>query len=289
MRWIAGPRQMRAMICRGADRRREQGWGGHSLGVPPMLSAPSPKVGVIAALIYTSIIGIGMAVMHHALGTAYGQAEMVRTLWVFELLGTGFLLWVARRCGGLKAHGFGAINWSQMIWFVPYFVILAWIGALLLPELLMGDLTSGHWKMIGLIALTTCLVGLSEELGFRGLLLRGMLAGYRLPKAMFISAVGFSLLHAVNFFGGLLPGALAGQLFLTFLLGLVMAPLAVQIGSLWPLIIWHALWDFLLITGSYLHVSYTVNIGGEVVPLVTLNLIITMVLSVVLWWRTLRT
>lgn len=246
------------------------------------------KAGVVAVLIYTAIIGAGMAVMHHGFGATYGQPAMVRTLWVFELLGAGFLLWVTRRCGGLKAHGFGAINWSQMIWFVPYFVVLAWIGALLLPELLAGDLTRSQWGMIGLIALTTFFVGFSEELGFRGVLLRGAMTGHRLPKAMLVSAVGFSLLHAVNIFGGLVPSALAGQLFLTFLLGLVLAPLAVRVGSLWPLILWHALWDFLLIAGSYLNVTYTVNIGEEAVPLVALNLIITIVLAVVLWWRALR-
>lgn len=246
------------------------------------------KAGVVAVLIYTAIIGAGMAVMHHGFGATYGQPAMVRTLWVFELLGAGFLLWVTRRCGGLKAHGFGAINWSQMIWLAPLYLVLAAMIAKLASALIVSDLNVVQPAFIGLIALTTFLVGFSEELGFRGILLRAAMTRFSAPKAMLVSALGFSLLHAVNVFGGLVPAALAGQLILTFVLGLLLAPVALRVGALWPLIIWHFLWDFLLIVGAYLGVAYTVEIGGNDVGLVAVHLGCTIVTGAVLWWKVLR-
>lgn len=82
---------------------------------------------------------------------------------------------------------------------------------------------------------------------FRGILLRGALARYNVIASLLISAVGFSLLHSVNIFGGEPTNEVGSQMFATLMDGLFMAPIAILVGNLIQLIIAHFLWDFILL------------------------------------------
>jgi membrane protease YdiL (CAAX protease family) len=102
------------------------------------------------------------------------------------------------------------------------------------------------------------MVGIGEELAFRGILLHSFLgegaSRGRVALAMLVSAVGFSLLHSINYFGGQSLPATVEQMGYTFLWGLMFAPLMLRLKSIVPLMIVHWLWDF---------VQFTIFLSGE--------------------------
>ena len=81
---------------------------------------------------------------------------------------------------------------------------------------------------------------LTEEILFRGIILKGLLAHGSQNRAIVWSAVLFGLMH-------LNPWQFPGS----FILGLVFAYWVIQTGSLWPAILGHALNNFLSVT--FLH------------------------------------
>ncbi len=81
---------------------------------------------------------------------------------------------------------------------------------------------------------------LTEEVVFRGIILKGLLAHYTQNRAIVWSAILFGLIHLNPW---QFPGA--------FVLGLVFAYWVIQTGSLWPAILGHALNNFLATT--FLH------------------------------------
>ncbi|PID37122.1 MAG: hypothetical protein CR993_01650 [Rhodobacterales bacterium] len=253
-----------------------------------MLNAPTLRNGLLVGLYYTLIIGVGMAVMNYIFGYDYGKTEMVNVLIFFEFLGCAFVIWAAMRMGGLRANGFGKINWGQLLWFVPSLLIVAVMIGQLLPTLTSSTLTGAQWALIATVVATTFMVGFSEEVAFRGVLLNAALKSTTRLKAMLISAVSFSLLHAVNVFGGLIPVGMLIQLVLTFIAGLYLTPIAMRVGSLWPLIIWHFLWDCLLIVGGYLGVEYVITVAGTEIDLFFINMSINLVLIAVFWTLEIR-
>ncbi len=63
-------------------------------------------------------------------------------------------------------------------------------------------------------------------------------------------------MHAVNVLGSISLFGMLIQLLLTFLVGITLACLALEIENILPLIIYHALWDFLLIAESAAGAEY---------------------------------
>jgi uncharacterized protein len=95
-----------------------------------------------------------------------------------------------------------------------------------------------------LILLNTLLVGFSEEVMFRGVLLQAFRHATAIWLAVLLTSVAFGAVHSLNVFvTGDLRAALI-QSSAAFLSGLVFIALRLRTGSLWPPIIVHALWDF---------------------------------------------
>ncbi|OKL48319.1 hypothetical protein BSR28_01025 [Boudabousia liubingyangii] len=118
----------------------------------------------------------------------------------------------------------------------------------------------------------TALVGFAEEAIFRGVLLSGTARALGVIPAMLLSAVLFSLLHAVNFLGGMATGAIFTQLWRTLLFGLAFAPIVILCRRLWPVILVHWWWDFLVVVmpsvpggDSYLHLLQQADLALQIV------------------------
>jgi membrane protease YdiL (CAAX protease family) len=124
------------------------------------------------------------------------------------------------------------------------------------------------------------LVGFSEELMFRGVVLRGGLCEVSTGQAILISAVLFSLLHSVNVLAFVPLDGMLQQLVLTFVFGLAMACYALRVNSLIPLIVFHALWDMVQFLGEL----YQAEFG----PLITIGIVVNAVVAAALWWLVLR-
>ena len=128
-----------------------------------------------------------------------------------------------------------AAGGSPVVWFLPLVVIEA-VG--LLP----GFAATGT-RLVASLVLLTVLVGVGEELYFRGLIVR-VLRRVSVPAAVWGSAGIFAVGHLPNAlqFSGVY---VALQFVFAFVFGVVTAALVLRTGSLWPLIAWHACHDFI--------------------------------------------
>lgn len=208
-------------------------------------------IGIIAAVVYIAAMAIGMYLMHNVFGGTYGDVSMLTTMVGVEVVLSLIGIYFVRRYANWREIGFGKTQWKQALWLLPPFVLMVTLW----PSLFGALSDHGSLGTMGLIALTTLLVGFSEELMFRGILLRGALTQRGIFASILISAVGFSLLHAVNVLGGAPAIGIPFQLVLTFLAGLFFAPVALKLRNLAPLMVFHWLWDFTTLSTSYLGVN----------------------------------
>ena len=125
-----------------------------------------------------------------------------------------------------------------------------WLPALIaaLPAL---NLINPEWNgvlhstgTIALMAIGTFLIGFEEEARFRGLMLRALLPAGQL-RAFLLASLLFGLSHIGNLVVGKHPLFVLAQLIMTIGSGLCFTAIRLRIGTIWPLIIVHALNDFL--------------------------------------------
>ncbi|MCP4141977.1 MAG: CPBP family intramembrane metalloprotease [Chloroflexi bacterium] len=226
------------------------------------------KIALIAAILYTAFIGFGMYYMKNINLTTYGKPEMVNTLWWVEIVLTAITLYVVIKFFSWKEVGFRKINLKQLGWLLPSFLLLALMAYQFLLASASTPLDPAQKKLLALLAFTTFLVGFSEEIMYRGIVLHAFRAKQPILVAMLISAIAFSLLHAVNIFGGISLASVGGQLLLTFLFGFFFAPLMVKINNIWPLIIFHWLWDFILIGAPVVGADVSIGVASSLISLI---------------------
>jgi uncharacterized protein len=230
---------------------------------------------VLAALGYIAIMAVGMFTAGHVFGISYGDTEIVNVLVFFELAMSVYAIIMARRIFGHWHCGFGPIDWSGMWWLVPAFLVMA---ALFAAAFLTG--TVGVSLLVLTVIVTMCLVGFSEELMFRGIVLKGALSEVSMGKAILISSALFSSLHAVNVLAFVPLDGMVQQLILTFIFGLAMACYALRVNSLVPLIIFHALWDMVQFLGGLW--------GSDFGFLIPIGIVVNAIGGAALWWLVLR-
>lgn len=229
---------------------------------------------MVAAAGYVAIMAAGMAVSWHGFGYRYGDPQMMRVLIWVEVVLAAYAVWAAGRLHGGWSSGFDRLDRRGLWWMAPHLGVILAMAAMLVPAV------SGSLGTAVLVVATTLLVGFSEEVMFRGVVLRGMLGAVRRGWAIVIAAACFAALHAVNVLAGLPVGDMALQLGLTFVFGLAFGALALRLGSLWPLIAFHAAWDMLLFLGGL----YGVGFG----PLSLLGIAANAVVGVLVWVLVLR-
>ncbi len=230
---------------------------------------------VLAALGYTAIIAVGMFTTGHVFGIPYGDPKMVYVLVFFETVLSIYSVIMAQRIFGHWNCGFQPIDWGGMLWLLPNFAVMATVFAIVLRS------ESAELSGLALVIIVTMiLVGFSEELMFRGVVLRGGLRDLPAGKAILISAALFSLLHSVNVLAFVPLAGMLVQLGLTFIFGLALACYALRINSLVPLIVFHALWDM----GQFLGAIYRVDFG----QLILVGIVVNVMVAAALWWLVLR-
>jgi len=172
------------------------------------------------------ITGVGETTAHLILAACYAVAIALAGPIAWRMRFTPVQLGLARP---------RAADGLPVLWFLPLIVIEA-VG--LLP----GISSTGTPLVLSLILLTV-LVGIGEELYFRGLIVP-LLNRINVTVAVWVSAAIFAVGHLPNAlqFSGLY---VALQFVFAFVFGLVTALLVVRTGSLWVLIAWHACHDFI--------------------------------------------
>ena len=224
---------------------------------------------------YIAIMALGMFTTGHVFGITYGDPNMVSVLIVFEMVMSLYAVVMARRIFGRWQCGFGPIDWRGLWWLLPNFAIMA--------ALFVVALRTATAEISGLalaIVVTTILVGFSEELMFRGVVLQGALRDLGEGKAILISAALFSALHSVNVLAFVPLDGMVQQMGLTFVFGLAMACYALRVNSLVPTIVFHALWDMVQFLGGLL--------GADFGQLIMIGIVVNAVIAAALWVLVLR-
>lgn len=103
--------------------------------------------------------------------------------------------------------------------------------------------------IIMVVLVLNVLVGLSEELLFRGFLFGALRQKHRLITAILLSSLAFGLIHFVNAVSGQSLEQTLFQVISTTALGLLFCALVLQCNSLWPAIAVHMLWNSFVMMG----------------------------------------
>lgn len=133
----------------------------------------------------------------------------------------------------------------RVMWF-PVF----WLGLIAMVLFLVGIPTG---RVFAFIALNTFLVGISEEVMFRGVLFRAFVTRYGVWTSIVSSSILFGAVHILNVFNTGDLGEAFMQSIPAGMSGILFIAIVIRTGSIWPAIIYHALWDcvlFLILTGS---------------------------------------
>jgi len=123
---------------------------------------------------------------------------------------------------------------------------LLWFPGLYLLLFYAADIAVGFPPMpvLGVLFVNTLLVGISEELAFRGVLFQGLRSRLGIWPSVLISSVLFGALHVANVLttGDLLSAV--AQAMAATMTGVVLAAVVVRTGSIVPAMALHVLWDF---------------------------------------------
>lgn len=135
---------------------------------------------------------------------------------------------------------------------------LLWLPGIYVAAFLAAGIVAGlpPLGMLLILLVNTLLVGLSEELMFRGFIYTGLRDAMRIWPAILLTSLLFGAPHILNvmLIGNL--SAAVGQAIFAFFTGIMFLALRIRTGSLWPVILLHAAWN----TGLIL-------IGREAPPL----------------------
>lgn len=198
------------------------------------------------------------------------QATLVQAGFTFLSAMVGIAL-MAKSNYSLTQYGFTGMTKEAkagVAWFLPLLVIEAFS---FLPGF-RENVTSGYLLAV---LLFTLLVGINEEVYFRGLILK-RLGEKGIRYAAVVSSVLFGVVHLVNLVGGADLTYTGLQIVFAALFGFVCAELVILTKSLIPVILWHFAHDFI----GYVTV-------GEITTPALISVIVQIVLmlaySVYLW------
>lgn len=224
--------------------------------------------GILLVATYIAVMAGGMYVMHHWLGYTYGEPGMMNVIvWVEVVLSllviTGVMLFFS--CPYI---GFIRPDLSGLKWMLPHTLLLLLMLALGFKGIAETGLTDEQVNMLLLTAVTTALVGFSEETMFRGILLHAVARDRTMLAGLAVSSLLFAALHLVNVFGGSPVQAVIVQFFLTLVFGVFFGLLALRVRSILPLILFHWLWDFTVLgLGSLPYAESYAALGLLATPL----------------------
>lgn len=136
---------------------------------------------------------------------------------------------------------------KRSAWVPPILLLLAGLGVFANDGL--SDAPASWW--VGMVT-TMLLVGITEELTFRGILVQGLReGGSGERRVVIVSSVLFGLFHLPNFLLGQDLSTTVRQVVVTAVLGAAFHSLRRASGSLIPCMVLHAVYDWSLLQGAF--------------------------------------
>jgi membrane protease YdiL (CAAX protease family) len=237
-----------------------------------------PPLKVIGYTLATLTLGMSFTLYlsRFHFNALYGSPEMIKHIFFYEALAVIGLSIVVIKFYSWKEVRFTIPKIKNLLWLAPITLPLI-LGYVMFTQLVLTSVpTNQQYTNLFIIGGTTLLVGMSEELMFRGLLLNILAQKTTLQKSILFSAIAFSVFHIINLISGISIIALPFQLLNAFVAGFGLACLSTKLESIIPLIIWHWLWDFLALGSASLEITIS--------PLIFIgNLMIQIFLGILIW------
>lgn len=235
------------------------------------------KLSIITIIGYIFIMILGVAVKNFILSFVDNNFLDLIIQSIIQLLSSTFMVYMINKYFDWESIGFNKMEYKNLIWFVPYILIIIGMGITFIQEIFI-NISSYNieiWITLFLTLLGIIMAGYCEEVLFRGILLNSLIKEKGIILAMIISSIGFSILHITTIFNGAsIIGAIYNVIYAS-LLGFSFVALAIVINNIWPLVIYHILWNYLLIASQIL------NINVSKVSLIS-NLV-NIIIGVILW------
>lgn len=231
---------------------------------------PSLRLALRVTAIYFGVVMLA-TVFSFRLTTPPGTPiEVLERLLPLQVILVGLTIYVVTRYSRWTDVGFAPVNWSALLWLSPSILAMALMAHSVWSALTPEAFEPAH----AVLLLVPFLIGFSEEVMFRGILLRAAITRLPLGPAMLLSALLFALLHVI---GGLVMQSFwptVQQMVFAFCVGFFLAPVALKLGNLWPIILWHGVWDML---------SFASQIVGVLHPMALLAILIQALVCVRIW------
>ncbi len=238
---------------------------------------PLSRAGYYTYAVFILIITFGMVLSTFVYDAPYGSLKMIQVLLPFQIALIGVCAFSIKHYFSWKEVVVKNLDQKSLAWLLPLALIVATVWIIFLSDLSSLSVGSSAWNNFLFIGLVTLLVGISEELMFRGILLHSLLHSRGPRVAIIISASLFSLLHSINIMGNHSLTNTLLQMVTTFILGVYAAGITLKVRNLVPMILFHWLWDFILVGSDYLHYSLP---GWMMIAI-----LIEFVLGVVIWMK----
>lgn len=229
------------------------------------------KLGILSLIGYLLTMGLGVLIGNivsnllgeNVLGTMNVDSSNVIYKIIIQIPPTVFILYFIKKYYNWKEVGFTSIKLKSLIWFVPYLIILIFMIIKFIDGL-SKNIVSYDINIYMLIIITfigTVMAGFCEEVIFRGIILNSFKSEKSYIISMIISSIGFSIVHITTVvMGNSLFQALV-TVFYSSLLGFAFVGLVMKIKNIWPLIIFHSLWNFILMISQTLQLEISLAVG----------------------------
>jgi membrane protease YdiL (CAAX protease family) len=206
-----------------------------------MRVTPRPTVGLLAFLVYIAIV----AALWKVLGVDYNTVQDTTSSVIKGIVipvGTGAVF-----LAGYTTY----LGWWTPVMLerprtAPRWTIV--VTLLYLVAALISVATSGTFTLsashVLVLALGCALVGFSEEIMTRGLMLVGFRGGMSEGWVWFLTCALFGLLHGLNVLFGQSLSATIRQIGFAFVAGTALYVVRMAQGALLPAMVLHGLWDF---------------------------------------------
>ncbi len=215
---------------------------------------PSLRLGLSTTAIYFVIVALATVYSFTLTVPPLTTLEVLDRLLPLQVILVVLIVFVVTRYANWATVGFGPIKWSALLWLSPSILAMALmirdLSFVLTPDTF--DPTAAVWMLL----IVAFLIGFSEEVMFRGILLRGAMTKMSLGSAMLLSAVLFALMHVIS---GIVMQSfwpMVQQTAFAFCVGFFLAPMALKLGNLWPIILWHGVWDLLIFASQIVGVMH---------------------------------
>jgi hypothetical protein len=225
--------------------------------------------------VYLLLMTTGMAVTSLIYHDVYPSYTMIKVLLPVEVLLTLMCAGVVWRYYHAGAAMFGKLHSPSLGWLAPLYLMLIAAWGTIIVAMQSTPIDNAQWSAFMITGFATGLVGISEELMFRGIILQSLLKTQSAQRAVLISALAFASLHSINIIAHHSWLLMLGQLAITFVFGVFAASVTIRMKNLIPMIAFHWLWDFQTLSVVALPVHTPEWVAGTIV--------IELILGIVLW------